>query len=223
MKQGTIIVIDGADGSGKATQTKLLAERLLADGHAVKQLDFPQYEHNHFGKLLRRCLDGQYGDFAALDPHIASVLYAGDRFESSQQIRQWLEEGAVVLLDRYVSSNMLHQGAKISDDTQLKEFLLWLDTLEHSVFSIPRPDLIMYLDVPYAYRQKLLFADSERAHLDTVETNVSYQEAAETNAQRLLKELNNWHTINCVEEDTLLSIEAIHKRVHSAVSDFLSK
>src|SRR5581483_9219631 len=107
-----------------------------------------QYESNVLGKLIRECLDGKHGDFVALSPRIASVLYAADRFESSRQMEEWLAAGYHVVADRYASSNQLHQGGKISDPAVREEFLGWLDTLEHSVFRIPRPDLIVYLHVP---------------------------------------------------------------------------
>ncbi len=219
---GKLIVIDGADGSGKATQSKLLVERLGSEGKKVKTLDFPQYTANHFGRLLRECLDGHRGDFLELDPRIASTIYAADRFESAETIRQWLEDGVVVILDRYVSSNMLHQGGKIHDEEELQDFLEWLDAMEHSVFKIPRPDLILYLEVPYSFRQKMLFVDKSRTHLDVVETHEAYQLAAETNAKRLTAKLNNWQTIVCSDKDTLLPIEAIHELVYEAIRETLA-
>lgn len=215
-------MIDGADGSGKATQSKLLVERLGSEGKKVKTLDFPQYTANHFGRLLRECLDGHRGDFLELDPRIASTIYAADRFESAETIRQWLEDGVVVILDRYVSSNMLHQGGKIHDEEELQDFLEWLDAMEHSVFKIPRPDLILYLEVPYSFRQKMLFVDKSRTHLDVVETHEAYQLAAETNAKRLTAKLNNWQTIVCSDKDTLLPIEAIHELVYEAIRETLA-
>jgi dTMP kinase len=220
---GKLIVIDGADGSGKATQTKLLVERLVADGYMVHTLDFPQYTQNHFGRLLRECLDGKRGNFLESDPRVASTLYAADRFESSDLIREWLEDGAVVVLDRYVSSNMLHQGGKIQDGEELASFLTWLDAMEHTVFGIPRPDLIVFLDVPFSYRQKMLFTDSSRTHLDTVEVDVTYQEAAETNARRLTASHNNWTTVACIENDNLLPRELISTKVYEAVTPVLPK
>lgn len=214
---GKLIVIDGADGSGKATQSKLLVERLESEGRVVKKLDFPQYTANHFGRLLRECLDGKRGDFLELDPRIASTLYAADRFESADTIRQWLADGAVVILDRYVSSNMLHQGGKIHDEQALQDFLEWLDVMEHGVFNVPRPDLILYLEVPYSSRQKMLFVDKSRTHLDVAETHEGYQLAAETNATRLIAKLNNWQTIVCTDKDELLSKAQIHDLIYDAI------
>src|SRR5688572_17228627 len=99
---GRLIVIEGTDGSGKTTQTEALLRRLKSEGINAESLRFPQYEKNLFGKLIRESLDGLHGDFIALDPKITSVLYACDRFETMPKIRAWLEEGRVVVLDRYV-------------------------------------------------------------------------------------------------------------------------
>src|SRR3990167_6836927 len=115
MKKGKLIVLDGTDGSGKATQTKILQARLKKEGYRVQTLDFPQYEKNFFGGLIGECLAGEHGDFVSIDPYIGSTLYAADRFESKDKIMRWLRAGCVVVLDRYVSSNQIHQGGKITD------------------------------------------------------------------------------------------------------------
>jgi len=214
---GTLLVIDGADGAGKATQTKLLVERLRADGLLVETMSFPGYERNVFGKLIKDCLLGQHGDFAALDPRIASTLYAADRFESRPQLVEWLNAGKVVVLDRYVSSNMLHQGSKmVENESALREFLAWNDHVEHVTFGMPRPEAILYLDVPFSVRAELMAKDAVRGVLDVVEKDEAYQKAAEDCAKQLLASLNNWQTIGCTEGDTLKSIEKVHELVYAA-------
>lgn len=122
-KKGKFIVIDGTDGSGKATQTKQLVRRLRKQGKKVKTIDFPRYYNNFFGKLIGEGLTGTYGNWAKLDPHIASTFYAADRFESSKQVRKWLEAGVIVIADRYASSNQIHQGGKILNGHKRKKFL----------------------------------------------------------------------------------------------------
>lgn len=218
---GNFLVIEGSDGAGKATQTDLLVKRLRAEGRRVETIDFPRYKDNHFGQLLRNCLDGVHGDFLKLDPRITSLVYAADRFESSKQIRQWLEEGSDVVADRYVSANMLHQGSKISDPTAREEFLQWLDKTEHGVFEIPRPDIIIYLDAPYQVRKKLMEEDTTRGALDTVEVDEHYQTAHEVAATHLNELLDSWYHISCVEDEEMRLREAIHEDVYQTMKRVL--
>jgi dTMP kinase len=228
-KRGKLIVIDGSDGSGKATQTRLLLARLKQEGYKIKTLDFPQYEANFFGKLVGKCLTGEYGDFIAVDPHIASVLYAADRFESKSKIEHWLKAGDIVVLDRYASANQIHQGGKIHDAKKQKEFLQWLDRLEHDVFGIPRPDLIVYLDVPVEIAQKLLSTENiqkTKAYLgkkqkDLAESNPKHLAESRANALRLVKKLNAWTKIECAKRGVLLSREAIAEKVWKAIEKSL--
>ena len=223
MKKGRLIVIEGADGAGKKTQAARLVARLEGEGTRVETLDFPRYTNNHFGRLLRSCLDGKCGDFMALHPKVAASLYAADRFESKDQITAWLKEGKTVVLDRYVSSNMLHQGAKIDDESELEEFLNWLFEIEHGVFGAPEPDIIIYLDVPASERTKLsaqaVLEGKHGVGLDVAESNIAHQEAAEEQAKRLIAERKNWIKIDCIENGQLLSIDDIHQDVYTKVKE----
>src|ERR1700681_404064 len=126
---GTFIVIEGADGSGKTTQFKLLAERLRAVGHEVEVFDFPRYDQpsSHF---VRRYLNGDYGPASEVSPYSASMFFALDRYEAAPQIRKALEAGKVVLSNRYVGSNMAHQGAKFTSEAEQRGFFIWADSLE---------------------------------------------------------------------------------------------
>jgi len=216
--KGNFLVIEGSDGAGKATQTALLVERLRNEGRRVETIDFPRYTDNHMGKLLRECLDGKRGDFLKLDPHITSLIYAADRFESSKQIRQWLEEGADVVADRYVSANMLHQGSKIDSEEERAESLHWLDKTEHEVFAIPRPDIIIYLDVPYQARKKMMEKDTTRGALDTVEVDEAYQTAHEKSVEHLNRLMDSWHHISCVNDEGMHTREAIHEAVYDTLT-----
>lgn len=221
MKKGKFIVIDGTDGSGKATQTKLLCEALDKEKIKVKKIDFPQYSNNFFGKLLRECLDGKLGDFIAINSKIASVLYAADRWESSEVIKKWLNKGYIVIADRYASSNQIHQGGKIFDNKKRKEFLKWLDKLEFDIFKIPRPDVIIFLDVPIEITRKLLKDRAEEKN--KIKVGEKYRDVAEENEKHLLesresalkmvKSSNNWIRIDCTKNNEIMSIEAIHKKI----------
>ncbi len=143
-KKGFLIVIDGTDGSGKKTQTQLLKDHLIDMNYPVEVLDFPQYGKKSAGPA-EEYLQGKYGDAGEVTPYQASILYAVDRFDGSFEIRKWLKEGKVVLLDRYVSANMGHQAGKIADLEARDEFLSWLDHLEYEILGIPRPDLQLFL------------------------------------------------------------------------------
>jgi len=219
--QGKLIVIDGADGSGKATQSRRLVERLIEEGYSAELLDFPRYNDNVFGKLLRECLDGKRGDFMAIDARIASVLYAADRYESRSHIERWLEEGKVVVLDRYVSANMMHQGAKIHDADEALEFLTWLDHMEHTVFALPRPDAIVYLEVPYAVRRALIERDTTRTTIDVAEVNHEHQIACEKRAKDIVEKENAWRLVSCVADDDMRSKDEIHEEIFAHVLDIL--
>lgn len=229
MQKGKLIVIDGSDGSGKATQTRLLIARLKRAGHRVKTLDFPQYEVNFFGSLIGQCLAGEYGDFIGVDPHIASVLYAADRFESKKKIEQWLRAGNIVVLDRYVSANQIHQGGKIHDTKKQRAFLQWLDTLEHGVFGIPRPDQIIYLDVPIAVSEKLLAQEStkrskvylKKSQKDLAESNSKHLAESRANALKLVKQLNAWTKVDCAKSNAMLSREVIAEKVWDIVKNII--
>ncbi|MFZ1720549.1 MAG: thymidylate kinase [Candidatus Moraniibacteriota bacterium] len=223
-KRGVLIVIDGADGTGKATQVKLLLSRLKKEGHRAKSLDFPQYEKNFFGGLIGRALTGLYGDFIALDPHIASVLYAADRFESKATLEKWLAQGFVVVLDRFVSANQIHQGGKIADAKKRKKFLEWLEKMEFGVFGLPKPDVILYLDVPIEVSEKLLgektsFSKKQYAKgkKDLAESDAKHQRDARVSALKMIQKNNHWVKIPCAERGVLLAREVIAERIWQRV------
>jgi len=222
--KGKLIVIDGTDGSGKATQVGKLKDRLVKEGYSIKSLDFPQYYTNFFGKMTGECLAGEYGDWTDLHPKIASVIYAADRWESSKKIIQWLDDGNTVILDRYVSSNQIHQGGKINNEEERHDFMQWLDTMEHGTFGSPRPDMILYLDVPISITQKLLIAkgnQESKKYLqgrgDQHENNTKHLENAKQSGLKMIAENNNWIKINCSDEENISPVEVIHEKIYSIV------
>lgn len=223
-RKGKLIVIDGSDGSGKATQTRLLVRALRKRGVRVRTLDFPQYEKNFFGSFVGRCITGDHGDFVALDPHITSVIYAADRWESSARITRWLAAGDTVVLDRYVSANQIHQGGKIASARKRTAFLAWLDTMEYEVLHVPRPDAVVYLDVPVAVTMELLArAQQDKPYLragkcDTVECDPAYLRNARTSALWLARTQPRWYRIRCVRGGTLRTIDDIHAEVLQTVA-----
>ena len=224
VKRGKLIVIDGIDGSGKATQAALLEKRLKKEGVKVKKIDFPRYEENFFGELIGDYLTGAFGDFIRVDPRIASVLYAADRFESNEKIRDWLSAGCVVLADRYVSANQIHQGGKISSPSERKKFLKWLDVMEYDVFKIPRPDLVIYLDVPYEVSREWLkkkVARRSKKYLkgrrDVAEDNLIHLRDSRATALSLERASRNWWKISCCTGMTCMLPEKVHEHVFKIV------
>jgi dTMP kinase len=228
MQKGMFIVLDGNDGSGKATQSALLAEYLKNQGIESEKIDFPRYHLNFFGALIGECLAGQHGDFLHMDPKIASSLYALDRLESSPQIRTALEEGKIVIADRFASSNQIHQGGKIPEVEERKTFLKWLDTMEHEVLGIPRPDAIIYLRVPVeislnllSEKRKAKIGGLEDGQKDTVEEDRNYLERSHDTANWLASHQPNWHIIDCLKDDTMRTREDIHAEVVQVISSML--
>lgn len=225
MQKGKLIVIDGIDGSGKATQVKILKQRLLKEGIKVKTIDFPRYETNFFGSLIGEYLSGLHGDFIAMDSKIASILYAADRFESSAQIKKWLDEGCMVLADRYATANQIHQGGKIDDLKKRKEFLAWLYKMEYGVFGIPKPDLVIYLDVPFEVSKMWLMnkvAKRKKKYLngrkDVAEDNLIHLKNSRNSALLLTQENKNWTKIECCKGNLCMSPEQVGEEVYRIVN-----
>lgn len=223
---GKLIVIDGTDGSGKATQTKKLIERIISEGRQTETLDFPQYYNNYFGNIVGAYLRGEFGDPTKMSPYVSSIFFAADRFESSKKIHDWLKQGKIVILDRYTSANQIHQGGKMKNEKERETFLKWLDKIEHGVFGIPRPDLILYLDVPPLDAQKLIEKKSARSYTgeckkDKHESNVKFQTESHEQSLRLVAQMNNWKRIACTYDGKLISIDKIHELIWSVVKKMI--
>jgi dTMP kinase len=145
------LVIEGIDGSGKSTQVKQLIKTLEDRHKPYKYLHFPRTDAPVFGDLIARFLRGDLGSIETVDPYLVSLLYAGDRKDAAPLIRLWREEGNFVLLDRYVYSNIAFQCAKIEDTIKRQALRSWILNLEYEYFRIPKPDLSLFLDVPFAF------------------------------------------------------------------------
>jgi dTMP kinase len=224
MKKGKLIVVDGIDGSGKATQVKILKQRLIKEGYMVKSIDFPRYDTNFFGSLIGEYLSGLHGDFIKMDSKVASILYAADRFESSAEIKKWLADGYVVIADRYATANQIHQGGKINDLKKRKEYLSWLDKMEYGVFKIPRPDLVIYLDVPFEVSKMWLVnkvAQRKKTYLkgrkDVAEDNLIHLKNSRNSAILLAKQNKNWVKIECCKGMVCMGPEQVGEEVHKVV------
>ena len=223
-KKGKLIVIDGIDGSGKSTQIDLLMNHLKSDGLKAKMIHFPHYE-NFFGGFIGHCLTEQYYNFLDTHPKIVSVLYAADRWESSEEIKKMLDNGTTVVLDRDVSANQIHQGGKIKSAKKRNDFMKWLDEMEYSVFKIPRPDITLYLDLPTKIVLELLkkrdSSKIKREYLkkkkDVHEADVNFLINSRKSALKLSKEIPNFVKIECSKNNKILSREAIHEMIYEKV------
>ena len=181
MAKGKFIVIEGTDGSGKATQTKMLADRLTAEGYPVEMFDFPQYFKSS-SDFVKAYLQGRYGSIKEVSAQKASLLYALDRFEAAPDIRAALNAGKIVLANRYVASNMGHQGAKIKLADDRMRFFLWVQDLEFKILEIPKPDLNIVLHVPAKIAQQLV---DQKTGAERVYTKGKSRDLHEDNLQHL--------------------------------------
>lgn len=224
MSEGKFIVIEGTDGSGKATQTKFLAEKLTSLKMPFELADFPQYG-NPSAYFAEKYLRGEYGTAEDVGPYRGSIFYAVDRYDKSFDIRRAISEGKVVVSNRYVSANMGHQAGKIKNPAEREKFLEWLLELEYDIFKIPKPDLTILLYVPPAVGQKLVDQKGERAYTkgkkrDIHEADLKHlNDAAE--AYLSVAKKYGWTVIDCSTKDGLLSLEEVHKLIWKSVKGLL--
>src|SRR5277367_4405207 len=178
--RGKFIVLEGIDGSGKRTQLDMLARSLTERRIALSQVSFPRYE-GFFGKLVAQFLNGDFGPLDAVDAHFSALLYAGDRFEAKRKIEADLAAGHTVLADRYIGSNLAHQGARVPREKR-EQFLKWLKQLEYEIYALPVEDLVIYLRVPVADAHRLVGQKGARGYTkldrDILESDIVHLEAA---------------------------------------------
>ena len=199
---GRLIAIEGIDGSGKRTQMDLLHAIIAAGegGQSVYSTAFPQYD-SWFGKMVGQFLNGDFGPLDSVDPHFTALLYAGDRFESKPRLETALQAGKIVLVDRYIGSNLAHQTARVAPEKRA-EFRRWIEHLEHGIYDLPREDLILYLRVPPREAQRLVAKKSPRAYTtskqDILEASLRHLEQAADMYDLLALEAP-WVTIECFD------------------------
>src|SRR5579871_4251670 len=222
--RGKLIVLEGIDGSGKGTQLQLLANAFNDCKIPFTQIGFPNYQ-GFFGKMAGQFLNGDFGPLHAVDAHLSALLYAGDRWELKPTIEWYLVEGKAVLADRYIASNLAHQGARIAPDKRA-EFLTWLKRLEYDVYGLPPEDLVLFLRVPVTEAQRLVGQKAARAYTakrhDIQEADETHLEAA-AHVYETLSHQPNWAVIDCwvAASGTLRLPESIHTEVLSVVKSRL--
>jgi dTMP kinase len=212
--RGVFLAIEGSDGSGKGTQFKKLSERLIAEGYDVATFDFPQYEQPS-SYFVREYLNGKYGSANDVGPYTSSLFYALDRFEAAPRIREALAQGKVVLSNRFVGSNMAHQGTKFQHAEERRGFFIWLDNLEFEMLRIPRPTTSFVLRVPAEIAQQLVGQKDKRIYTDKThdvhEADINHLKKAETVYDDLCQLFpKDFARIDCTRGDTLLGVDVIH-------------
>lgn len=150
------IVLEGLDGAGKSTQVANVRRMLEQMGCETEFVHFPRFDAPVYGELIARFLRGELGSLDAVNPYLVALIYAGDRAEAASEIRTWLSEGKAVVVDRYVCSNIGYQCAKLADDTERRRLAQWILELEYGHNAIPRPDISLFLDVPFAFTERKL-------------------------------------------------------------------
>ena len=174
----SLIVLEGLDGAGKSTQIDLLQQLLASRGLRYEYLHFPRFDAPIYGELIARFLRGELGAVDAVDPYVVALLYAGDRADAAPQIRQWLAEGKAVVLDRYVYSNVGFQCAKLPAGEERDRLADWIVNLEFGHNALPRPDLSLFLDVPFAFTERKLSEVREGDDRDYLQGGQDIHEAS---------------------------------------------
>ena len=226
------IVLEGVDGSGKSTQIAKLREMFAQKGIESEYLHFPRFDTPYFGDMIARFLLGELGSIEQVDPYVVALLYAGDRKDAATIIRQWLAEGKVVICDRYVYSNVGYQCAKLSDEAAREELRKWILGLEYEYNAIPKPDVSLFLDVPFAFTERKLLQEQregdDRAYLngqkDIHEQSMDLQRAVRQVYLDAAEYDENLHVVDCsTQSNEMASPEEIFRRIEVVVENCLNR
>lgn len=214
---GKIIVIEGVNDSGKETQSKLLAKTLKEEGYKVVEFSFPMYK-SPTGKIFKNCVLGKDGNgyfeegYENLDPYVVCLYTAADRKYHKEKIEKYLKNDYIVILNRYTSSNMAHQGSRYSDSEERFYMYQWIDKLEYWLLKLPKPDCTILLKVPAKYLNQL----SEKQVTFNFQEDIFNQDSV-LKAYIELSELYNWDSIDCVSNNKMKSVEEIHEEIMKIV------
>lgn len=207
-----LVALEGIDGTGKGTQSKRLVQRMVDDGLNVRLLSFPRYEATQFGQAIGQFLNGQFGTLDQVHPFLAAVLYAGDRFESRGLLDQAREEADVVVFDRFVASNLAHQGSRLPIE-QRAEFVERMQAIEHDVFGLPKADMTILLNLPAEEAQKLVAKKDARNYTereaDIQEEDTNYLAGVSDVYQSLANSDPAWRIVECMSNEELRTIDSI--------------
>ena len=222
MSKGKLIVLEGLDGSGKATQAKLLAEHLAAQGVPVQKITFPDYasDSSALGKMY---LAGQFGEKPDdVNAYAASSFYAVDRYASYKTSwGSFYEQGGVIIADRYTTSNAVHQTSKLPE-AERRPFLDWLFHFEYDLLELPRPTRVLYLDLPTELSEQMMRRREQATHTtaDVHEQDEEYLRRCRENAA-FVTEYCGWTRVDCARDGVMRSREEIHAEVLDKLRDLL--
>ena len=223
------IVLEGLDGAGKSTQIAKLREMFRTKGVESEYLHFPRFDAPVYGELIARFLRGDLGSVESVNPYLVALLYAGDRADAAAMIREWIAAGKVVIVDRYVYSNIGYQCAKIADSAERNTLREWILHTEFEEFGIPKPDLSLFLDVPFAFTERKLTEVREGEDRDYLQGGKDIHEAS-LDLQRRVREVylesaalnEDLKVVNCSTEDGgMASPDAIFERIMERVAPLL--
>ena len=224
-----LIVLEGLDGAGKSTQVKMLDEYLQSAGKKTRFLHFPRYEAPIYGDLIAKFLRGDFGDNDTVHPQLVALLYSLDRIDAAPVIRQWLDDGYCVILDRYVYSNIAFQCAKLPDKEQSDKLREWIFNYEYKVSGIPEPDFNIFLDVPIVFVDRQLKRNrvgSDRDYLggksDIHESSIEFQKKVRNIYLRQCELDSQFIRIDCAGADgDILPAEVIFNDLKQIISQRL--
>jgi dTMP kinase len=206
-----LLVIEGVDGAGKSTQIKMLSDYFTKMGQHCEYLHFPRTSSPYFGELIAKFLRGEFGSLNDVNPYLVAMIYAGDRKDASDIIKNWLDEGRIVLLDRYTYSNIAYQCAKLDDQKSRNDLMNWILDLEFDHFAIPEPDINIFLDVPFSFTKKSLSytrSGDDRNYLngnrDIHEENLAFQKRVRDIYLRIAKTDDRLALVDCSKSKTAM-------------------
>ena len=223
------IVLEGLDGAGKSTQITKLREMFRAKGVESEYLHFPRFDAPIYGELIARFLRGDLGSVESVNPYLVALLYAGDRADAANTIRQWISEGKVVIVDRYVYSNIGYQCAKIANNEERNTLREWILHTEFEEFGIPKPDLSLFLDVPFAFTERKLTEVREGEDREYLQGGKDIHEAS-LDLQRRVREVylesasldEDLKVVDCSTSDgNMASPDTIFERIMERVAPIL--
>lgn len=219
---GKLVVFEGGDGSGKGTQSQLLIRYLQSNNIPHSFLDFPQYD-TFYGKIVAQFLRGEFGNLDEVSPYLAALTFALDRYAVKDTIIQELQEGKIVVANRYVTSNIAHQGSKFDQIEEQKKFIDWVEQLEYDYHGLPREDIVVYLRVPAEITAELTKKKGERSYLgdnkDIQEENHEYRTVTQDMYTTLAERSHHWIIIDCMEHGTIRNKEDIHKQIVAVLKE----